>query len=114
MGHGASCSKLGLGKNVRRCKAARSRPRHARFDLRETRNSPQIIGRAGSPLHAERAAPTGVVALPAIETPWFPSLRERGLCGFTFYLGNPFPSVPEFLIELSAVASDTDALQLLP
>jgi len=68
------------------------------------------VGRAGSPLHAESAAPTGVVALPAIETPSFPTLRQRGLCGFTFYLGNPFSSVPEFLIEPSAVASDTDAL----
>jgi hypothetical protein len=72
---------------------------------------PQIIGRAGSPLHAESAAPTGVVALPVIETPSFPTLRQRGLCGFIFYLGNPFSAVPGFLIKPSVVAPDTDALQ---
>ena len=54
-----------------------------------------MVGRAGSPLRAESAAPTGVVALPTIETPSFPTLRQRGLCGFTFYLGNPFSSCCE-------------------
>ena len=60
-----------------------------------------MVGRAGSPLRAESAAPTGVVALPAIATS-FPTLRQRGLCGFTFYLGNPFPRVARQRIAESA------------
>src|SRR5207249_8923394 len=46
LGHGASGSKLGVGKNVRRHRPARSRPGHTRFDLIRRGISPGAAVRA--------------------------------------------------------------------
>jgi hypothetical protein len=64
------------------------------------------VGRAGSPLHAESAAPTEWPPYLQLKRPRFPDCVSAAEAVFTFYLGNPFSSVPEFLIEPSALASE--------